>query len=165
MRVYLEYWQKRKTHVFRMKLLLSYVIDCILLKWWMRNGRCCILLLEICRAVVQICSKLDLGIFKVGFFQLPVTRWTCIASIVHLTFNSLLMCCPATFPSSSYLHKRTVCWHLILENTSIQTYLDEPMQTHLIFIYYILYFHNPSIHLLNHSLKIIYAKLIKLDIV
>jgi hypothetical protein len=33
-----------------------------------------------------------------------------------------------------------------------------PMQTHLIFAHYILHFHNPTIHLLNHHLKIIYAK-------
>lgn len=64
------------------------------------NEKCKVLnlLLEICCAAVQMCSKLDLGIFKVGVFQLPLTRWTCIASIVHLTFNTLPMCCPSTSP-------------------------------------------------------------------
>lgn len=115
MRVYLEFWPKRKTLVFIMKLLLSYVfltmyfVEVMNEKW-----KVLYLLLEIWCAVVQRCSKLDLGIFKVGFFQLPLTRWTCIASIVHLTFNTLPMCCPSTSPPHLTFHKRTVCWHLML---------------------------------------------------
>lgn len=69
-----------------MKLLLTYVFDYVFCwsdEWEMEGAAFA--------AWNLLCSSPNMQqiIFKVGVFQLPLTRWTCIASIVHLTFNTL----------------------------------------------------------------------------